>query len=126
MSAGSTVNSTYETTNNVFYRCKVQPETLTLVLNGQTNAAGAGSPGTDTPSAKMSGGRRELGVNARLVRMKFDGALPPGYKMDGILTLPILTPAVFAAIGVGDSGTYSLNGTDYAVEVTGKTPETIR
>lgn len=126
MSAGSTTKSVYETNSNVFYRCRVQPETLTLEINGQTNDAGSGTPVANTPSAKMTGGRRGIGINARLIRLEFTGTLPPGYKMGGILTLPILTPAVFNAIGLDQTGTYTLNGTGYDVQVIGKTPEAIR
>ena len=126
MSAGPTVPSVYETNTNIFYKCRVQPETLTLVINGATNVAGSGTPVPKTPSAKMTGGRREIGINSRLVRLKFTGTLPPGYRTDGILTLPILTPAVFNGLDTDQTGTYTLNGTAYDVIVVGFTPERIR
>lgn len=126
MSAGSTVPSVYETNAGTFYKCRVQPETLTLVINAVTNAGGSGTPAPQTPSAKMTGGRREIGINARLVRLRFTGTLPPGYKMDGILTLPILTPAVFGGLDTDQTGTYTLNGTGYDVIVVGLTAEKIR
>lgn len=125
MSAGATIPSIYETNQGNFYKCRIQPETLSLVINTVTNVAGAGPVPAKTPSAKMTGGRREIGVNARLVRFKFTVAPPPGYKTDGILTLPILTPTVFNGIDRDQVGTYTLNTTDYAIIVVGVTTETI-
>lgn len=125
MSAGPTVPSIYETNEGNFYKCRVQPETLTLVINAVTNVAGAGPVPAKTPSARMTGGRREIGVNARLVRFKFTGTPPTGYKTDGILTLPILTPAVFSGIDRDLLGTYTLEGTAYDIIVVGVTTETI-
>lgn len=126
MSAGSTIPSVYETNTGVFYKCRVQPETLTLTINTVANVAGTGTPAAKTPSAKMTGGRREIGINARLVRIKFTGTVPPGYKTGGILTLPIMTPTVFNGLDKDQTGVYNLNGTDYPIQVVGLTPESIK
>ena len=45
--------------------------------------------------------------------------------MDGIIALPVLQPSIFNGYAKGQTGTYTLNTTDYDVIVVGKTPETI-
>lgn len=125
MSAGGFDPSIYESNLGLFFPISIQPETLTLTLNGVANAAGAGPVGAGLPSARVSAGRRSLGVNARLVRVRFNNTLPPGYKQDGLLTLPVLTPAVYNGLARGQTGTYTLNGTAYDVVFVGVTPEKI-
>ena len=127
MSAGDFVRSVYETNGGVSYRIRVQPETLTLMINSVTNAGGAGTPGTDTPSARVGSGRQSFGVNARLVRLRFTATVPPGYSGGkDTISLPVLTPAAFTAYAPGETGMYTLEGTAYDVEVVGRTPETIK
>lgn len=126
MSAGSPILSVYEANAGGSFPIRIQPETLTLTINGVANAAGTGTPAAGTPSASVSRGRRTNGVNARLVRFKFTATLPPGYAMDRTLTLPILTPAVYNGIVRGQTGTYTLEGTAYDIQVSGVTPESVR
>lgn len=126
MSAGSPEIVSYESGSGLFFPISIQPETQTLTLNSVANAAPANPIGAGLPSASVSRGRRSNGVNARLVRFRFNSATtPPGYKVDGTLTVPVLQAATFAAYGKGQTGTYTLNGTDYSVAFVGKTPETI-
>lgn len=125
MSAGSTILSVYDSDGGNSFNIRIQPETLTLTLATVANAAGSGTPAAGLPSAKVSGGRRSIGVNARLIRIRFTGTLPPGYKMDGIIALPVLQQSVFNGYAKGQTGTYTLNTTDYDVVAVGKTPETI-
>lgn len=125
MSAGSTILSVYDSDGGNSFNIRVQPETLTLTLATVANAAGTGTPAAGLPSAKVSGGRRSIGVNARLIRVRFTGTLPPGYKMDGIIALPVLQQSVFNGYAKGQTGTYTLNTTNYDVIAVGKTPETI-
>ena len=120
MSAGEFVRSRYESNAGNIHPIRVQPETIAAEI-GSANAAPAA--GVDVAiSAKVSGGRRELGLIARKVRLAFTAAPPAGYAEDSIVTIPILTPAVFNAIAVGQTGTYQ----GVAVEVVGTTPETSR
>ena len=128
MSAGDFLtNAVYETNDGNLVSIRIQPETLTLTLNTVANSQLAGPIDPSYPSAKVSGGRRTLGINARKVRVKFTGALPPGYSGGkDTISLPVLTLAVFTGYGKGQTGTYTLNGTDYDVEFVGKTPEAIR
>lgn len=126
MSAGAFLVTGYEASTGTIFPISIQPETLTLTLNTIANAAPTTAPAAGLPSAQVSKGRRTIGVNTRLVRFKITDANPPaGYKADGILTLPVLTQVAFAAYGKGQTGTYTLNGTAYAVAFVGKTPETI-
>ena len=105
MSAGAFERSRYETDNGDIARIRVQPETLALTLNGGANGAPAGA--VDIPgSARVSAGRRALGINARLVRLAWSAAAPSGYDPDGIITLPWLQQATFAALIPGQTGTY--------------------
>lgn len=125
MSAGETLSTVYESNNGLFFPIRIQPETETFTLNGVANAAPANPAGAGLPSASVSRGRRSNGVNCRLVRFKFDGTPPPGYLANGVIALPVLQAATYAAYGKTQTGTYTLNGTDYAVTFVGKTPETV-
>lgn len=126
MSAGAFTDAIYSTNLGLFFPISVQPETLTLTLNGVSNDQAAGPIQPGFPSARVSSGRRSLGVNARLVRVRFTGTLPPGYIMNGIITLPVLTQAVFESYTRQQTGTYTLEGTPYDIAFVGKTPETVR
>lgn len=125
MSAGAFQNEIYVDNFGNFYPISIQPETLTLTLGGEANVAAAGPLVPNLPSVAVSRGRRTLGVNARLVRFRFSGTLPPGYQANSILTLPVLTVAAFNAYGKTTVGTYTLNGTSYDIAFVGKTAEKI-
>lgn len=115
MSAGEFVRRVYETNSGDTHPIRVQPETIT-----PWNPNGVG-PATESSSARAKGGRRLLGVNARNIRGKFQGAPPAGYKQDGVIQLPVLTQDAWEGISKGDVLAY-LGG---QLEVTGKTPEYI-
>ena len=126
MSAGELSNVSYEADSGLFFPLAIQPETETLTLNSVANAAPANSVGAGLPSAQVGKGRRSKGVNTRLVRIRFSGATqPPGYKLNGVTTLPVLQLATFSAYGKNQTGTYTLNGTAYDVAFVGKTPESV-
>lgn len=120
MSAGAFLASKYEMDDGSIKRIKIQPETAAASI-GSANAAPAGA--IDSPgSARVGGGNRQYGVKARSVTVRFTGALPDGYKAGQLYRVPILTPAVYNAINVGDTGTYLAS----PVEVVGKNPERVR
>lgn len=124
MSAGAFSNTLYEDTKGIFHPCRVQPETFTLTLNSVVNDAPVGPATPNTPGLKLTKGKREAGVVARRVRFKItDPAPPPGYQVNSILTLPVLTQASYDAFDKNQVGTYTLNGIAYAVAYVGKTPE---
>lgn len=120
MSAGSFTRTKYESDDGTILNARVQPETLTANIGG-ANTAPAGAV-NGLGSAKMRGGRREIGVKARRVRVVFTAGAPADYKPDTTLEIPILTKARYDAIAIGSTGTY-LEGT---VTVIGKTAESVR
>lgn len=127
MSAGDFLDAFYQTDNGDIVPIRIQPETASLTLNAVANAAATGPASPGFPSAKVSGGRREFGINARLVRVRFTGTLPPGYSGGkSIITLPVLAQSVWAGYSKGQTGTYTLNGTAYDVAFVGKTGETVK
>lgn len=126
MSAGAFTSGIYVTDTNIPVNISVQPETKTLTLATTANADGTGPIQPGLPSAKVSSSARSIGINARKVRVRFTGTIPDGYLgSTGVLSLPVLTKSAWDAYVKQSSGTYTLNGTAYAVEYVGKTPETI-
>lgn len=122
MSAGAFVRSAYETDSGAVAAIRVQPETLTLTLGGSANAA-AGGAVTLPGSARVSGGSRSVGINARKVRISFGDAPPAGYKANSTIALPWLVAATFNALPAsGSTGTYLGS----AVTLVGKSPERVR
>lgn len=125
MSQGQFERSKYETDANKIVNVQIQPETLTLTLNATANDPPAGTVEASMPSAKVSGGKRQIGINCRMVRIQFTGAPPTGYDDRGTIALPILTPATYNAISRGSTGTYTVGGTPQAVVCVGKTAEAL-
>lgn len=121
MSAGQFLDAFYETNSGEICAIRTQPETAALVLNAVTNTIPAG-PATQLASAQVGKGRRAIGVNARLVRVRFTGAVPDGYQANGIIALPWFQPDSFEALPNKATGTYL----GVSVVLAGKTPETIR
>ena len=126
MSAGDFLSSFYELDGGQIAPVRIQPETLSLTLNTVANTAPAGPATAGLPSAKVSGTRRSFGINARKVRVRFTGTLPPGYSGGkDTISLPVLQTSVFNGYTKGQTGTYTLEATAYDVAFVGKTPETI-
>ena len=121
MSAGQFLNAFYETNSGNIAGIRVQPETAALVLNGVTNTIPAG-PADQLASAQVGKGRRSIGINARLVRIRFTGAVPDGYQAGGEIALPWLQFASFEALPKNATGTYLGVG----VTLVGRSSETIR
>ena len=115
MSAGTFERTFYELDNGEVARARVQPETL-----AGFNPAAVG-PATVAGSARMGGGRRRFGINARFITAVWSGSAPTGYDPDGVIRIPIMTPTAYNALDLGDSLTY-LGGT---LEVIGKTGEKV-
>lgn len=115
MSAGRFERSFYELDNGEIARARVQPETI-----AGFNPAPAG-PATVPGSARMQSSRRRQGINARYITAVWDGAPPSGYDDRTPLKIPIMTPATYNGIELGDTLTY-LGAT---IEVIGKTGEKV-
>ncbi len=119
MSSGAFNIEGYESTaTGQIHPIRVQPETLTLTLGGNTNDAPGGA--IDSPiSAQVSQGARSLGLNARMVTITWEDAAPTNYKASGTISLPWLAEAGFSELIKGVTGTYL--GSD--VRVVGTRPE---
>lgn len=106
MSAGAFEIRKYESTKTgQIHPIRVQPETLALVLDGNTNTEPAAA--LDSPlSAQVSQGTRSLGLNARTVTITWVAAAPTGYKAGGSINLPWLAETGFDALSRGKTGTY--------------------
>lgn len=122
MSAGSFSRSKYELSAvaGVVVPIRVQPETLSLAVGSNTNAAPTADITSGWPSAQVSGGRRGLGIYARTASFVITGTPPTGYKAGSVLTLPILNKALAAAIDRGVTGTYTIGGEPRAIEFIAK------
>lgn len=125
MSAGALKKGFYSTDNGDTVKCSFQPETESLLINAIANASVTGPGATGFPSAKVSGGRTSIGINCRLIRIKFDTA-PAGYLQGGIITLPVFSSTVFAGYQAQTTGTYDVGGGAQAITIVGFTPEAIR
>lgn len=121
MSEGQFIRSFYSTDAGNTAKMRVQPETLAATIGGTANAAPAGPATVGFPSVQISRSRRSLGVHARFVT--FAWTTPPaGYDPNGLVSLPVPDPTVFAGIADGEAVAY-LGGDG---EVVSKTPELIR
>ena len=110
MSAGVFIITVYEADDGKIFPIKTQPETLLLSITTDsgtvTNGAPDGSAGSGLPTARVGGSRREYGVFARGVRIKFVGDPPANYKPDSPIFLPILKKGDLAKITRSNTGTY--------------------
>lgn len=120
MSAGVFEISRYETDPGIIHPIRIQPETADASVGGATNDPPAGAA-TGLGSASVSRGRRSNGINARLVRVQFDGTVPTGYAANSPISIPALNPEFYDAAVRGAAGTYL----GVTVVVVGRTPETI-
>lgn len=117
MSSGSFISSKYELNDGRVAPIRVQPETITTV---NTVTASALTP--DMPTVKVSKGKREFGIGARYITLKWKTTIPDGYKETGFIKVPILQEAVFDTLAKGADFEYL--GT--TAEIVSKTPESIK
>jgi len=108
MSAGAFVRSRYQAsyTGTPIHPIRVQPESIAASIGGVVNnppAAAAANP----ISARVSGGKRTLGLTARKVIIAAPTASPPtGYLPGGKTVIPALTEAFYNAAIKGATCTY--------------------
>lgn len=107
MSAGLFVRSKYFCTDTgSIHPIRVQPETVSAAIGSSTNAAPTGAIANNI-SARVSGGRRSLGLTARRVNLQSPAtAQPTGYKPSGITSIPALQEAFFNAAVKGATCNY--------------------
>ena len=123
MSTGAFDLSFYTTDDGNIMPITVQPETLAATFGGVANAGVAGPATGNFGSVSVGQGRRTNGVNARMVRIRWDDAgEPDGYQPGGTVQIPALTPAAYAAATRGAAVAYN-GGTGLVV---GRSAETIR
>lgn len=117
--AGTYLRAKYETDVGGVHPCRIQPETLAGAYNPQP-AGAIDSAG----SVNMTPSRRRNGISARYITIAWNdpASVPQGYDPRGTLRLPILTPAKFNGILVGE--VFSYLGSNAIV--LGKNPEKIR
>lgn len=104
MSEGAFTPSKYEMDGGTVINVKVQPETLTVTDGTTVNDAPTGAV-TLGISAYTRKPKNQYGVGCRLIRCIWTNDPPAGYK-DASFTIPVLTPAAFAAYSQGDTITY--------------------
>lgn len=120
MSAGQFASSKYQADSGNIYSIRVQPETLLATIGGTANAAPAGAVDQEV-SAKVSKGNRGIGMKPRAVTFRWTGAAPDDYNPQGLVTIPILTQALYNAI-VKDAAVSYLGATGAVVS---KSPERV-
>lgn len=121
MSAGNFLDAFYKTDNGDIAPIRIQPESASLVVGGNTNTIPAGPANFPAP-VKVSGSRRTYGIHARLVRVRFGSTPPTGYQQNGTVTIPWLDPDTWRSLSKGMTGTYLGSSVTYV----GKSPEVIR
>lgn len=122
MSAGPFTSTFYEDNNGDIHGIRLQPETLTAVFNGVTNATPGGPATAGAVRARITGSRRGYGVFARFATVVFTATPPTGYDTGTYYRIAVPDPTVYNGIADLDTGTYL--GT--AIQVISKTNEKIR
>lgn len=125
MSAGSFIDSKYESDAAYMFPIRLQPETEGLTLNGVANAPSTGAITENLPTIGVSRSRRGFGVHPRFVTVRLTASgvgKTVEYTAGRLYRVPILNPTVWAGVVKGQTGTY--NG--IACEVVTKTPELTR
>lgn len=117
MSRGNFVLVGYRASaNGLTYPVMVQPETVT----GWNPDPGAPSPGV--PRIRVRQSRRAYGIYVRRVVGEWV-TTPPGYKVGGVVIVPVFTPEAFAALVEGEFLGYLPGG---GFRVVSKNDESIR
>lgn len=106
MSAGAFTRGRYQSDNTDVHPIRVQPETILATFGTTQNIEPSAPIGDGLPSAKVSGGRRQFGVNARFAVIAFEDDPPDGYKLNSPIKIPILLLTTYAGISKGQSVSY--------------------
>lgn len=114
MSGGAFSRSKYDCEDTgLIHPIRVQPETLAASITGTANAAPSGAVSSNI-SARVSAGRRTLGLVARSVNLAAPATgQPDGYQAGGVTRIPALTTAFYNKATKG--ATCSYLGVDYTV-----------
>jgi len=121
MSAGAFTRSRYQASydNDMIHPIRVQPETEDAASNLVFNQPPSGSANSPI-SARVSGGKRTLGLTARRIILEAPSSgQPSGYLAKGITSIPALNIAFYNAATKGSVCTYL--GVEF--NVVGRSPE---
>jgi len=123
MSAGPFQKRFYTSNRGLVHTIRIQPETVSLTIGGQSNTGPTGPADEGTARVRVAGGRRGFGLRARKLYVRFtsDENLPTGYKFGSTLSIPILQPSLYenSLEPAGQTGTYQ----GFPIEVIGGSPE---
>ena len=119
MSFGPFIFSKYQSNGGSIHRIRIQPESLTLSINGINNGVPAGDVDNQR-GVSASGKRSILFVGARRIGVRVTNNAGP-YAEGTVHYVPVMTPNVFQQMidNRGEAGTY--NGS--AVVCIGGSPE---
>ena len=124
MSAGAFTISRYAASyggGGEIHPIRVQPETIAASIGGTANNPPAGAV-TNPIQARVSGGRRTIGLLARKVNLQAPSSgQPTGYLPSGSISIPALTQAFYDLAVKGAECTYL--GATYTV--TGRSSERV-
>lgn len=100
MSAGAFIRTRYAAdygAGTAIHPIRIQPETEDLIVATNQNTAPSGAI-TNPISAVVSRGKRARGLRPRLIALRTPTTSPPsGYIPGGIIIVPALNKAIFAA-----------------------------
>lgn len=107
MSTGNFIVVGYSDNQNRIWKAYVQPETLTLTVNGVSNAAATGAPTLPTLDLKRSSKARGLLPRQVTVQLTADGSgAAQGLRKGTRHTIVCFRRSAFDACVPGRSGTY--------------------
>jgi hypothetical protein len=113
----------YENNAGISYKVRATGESTSLEIGTVTNT-GSGTAPTDTSIFPLNvSHRRREPWSARYFSLKFSAGLPPGRTANSILKIPVFQLSLFNSTGKGSAGNIVIEGSSYAVIVTGKTNE---
>lgn len=101
---------------------KIQPETLAATTGAEDNDPPTG-PITNPISAQVGGGRRSIGLHARILYLQLLGTPPTDYSAGSRTKIPALTPTFYAA-AIAPGVTITYLGTTW--KVIGSSDEKVR
>jgi hypothetical protein len=85
---------------------RVQPETITASIGGTANSAPTAAQNNPI-QCRVSGGRRQIGLSARYIVIRFPATgQPTGYAPSGTTRIPALQEAFYNAATKGVAITY--------------------
>lgn len=125
MSAGTFGKTFYQASyggGTNIHPIKVQPETIAASTGDADNDPPTG-PITNPISAQASGGRRSIGLHARIIYLQLLGTPPAEYSAGSRTKIPCLTEAFYNA-AIAPGATISYLGTTW--KVIGSSEEKVR